>query len=346
MASGKKLTRTELHELVWSQPMKDLPEIVGVSAASVKNACRKFDIPVPDCGHWAKIKAGKPTKRISLPVRAPGMSDGLVLGGSSYNRYYDSGVDLDGPLPLPPTFVPSIEDIRKLVAQKIGRVVVPRGKHGWHRAIQRLFAADDKRRLKVAESQWAFAWDKPLFDNSFEQRRLRIMNALFLSVAKCGGKPSIQGKEAIDISLTVHQQDVPLKILGTSDVGRNNYYRSPDDHRSAKESLSLIVPSYYRGNDVRIAWADAPDSKLETRLTEIAVELVVLAEVLHRENAERQHELLIERKEDNERRKSEAELARLEAIRVKNEKFEAAKRSTLLSVCARSQSRADAAPFR
>lgn len=40
---------------------------------------------------------------------------------------------------------------------------------------------------------------------------------------------------------------------------------------------------------------------------------------------------MIERKEDNERRKSEAELARLEAIRVKNEKFEAAKRGTLLS---------------
>ena len=310
--------------------MKDLPEVVGVSATSVKNACRKFDIPIPDRGHWAKIKAGRSSKQTSLPDRAPGMSDEIFLGGSGYDRYYGPSTDLDKPLSLPPTFATSIEDMRKSVAQKIGRVVVPRGKHAWHHVIQRLFAADDKKRAKLAESRWAFSWDKPLFDNPFEQRRLRIMNALLLGVAKCGGKPNIHGKEAIEISLTVHQQNVPLKLLATSDTRRNNHYRNLDDHHHAKEPLSLIVPNNHHGGDVRIAWADAAEAKLETRLTEIAVELVVLAEVLHREHAERQHDWLIQRKEEHERRKSEAEAARLEAIRVRNEKFEAAKRNMLL----------------
>ena len=76
MAARTKLTRAKLHDLVWSQPMKDLPEVVGVSATSVKNACRKFDIPIPDRGHWAKIKAGRSSKQTSLPDRAPGMSPG------------------------------------------------------------------------------------------------------------------------------------------------------------------------------------------------------------------------------------------------------------------------------
>ncbi|MFV0294930.1 MAG: hypothetical protein ACK5JT_02285 [Hyphomicrobiaceae bacterium] len=319
MASSTKLSRVELYDLVWSQPLKDLPEIVGASATSVKNTCRKFDIPVPDRGYWAKIKAGKSTKRVPLPDRAPGMSAEFGLGGSGYDRYYNSNVDLDAPLPPQPTFDIPIEEVRSSVAKKIGRVVVPRGKHTWHHIIQRLLTADDKRREKFAESRWAYSWDKPLFDNPFEQRRLRVMNALFLGVAKCGGKPSIHGKEAIEFSLTVHQQHVPLKLLATSDRARNNYYRNPDDHRQAKEPLSLIVPSHYQGKDVRIAWADADDSRLEAHLTEIAVELVVLAEVFHREHASRQHEWLIERKKEHEQRKLDAEAARLEAIRVRNE---------------------------
>ncbi len=111
---------------------------------------------------------------------------------------------------------------------------------------------------------------------------------------------------------------------------QSNYYRNPGDHRPAKELITLIVPNHFRGQDARLSWADEPDVKLETRLTELAIELVVLAETIHREHAERQHEWLIEHKQDHERRTKEAESARLEAFRVRNEKFEKAKHSMLL----------------
>lgn len=308
--------------------MKDLPEVVGVSAASVKNACRKFDIPVPDRGHWAKLRAGKSSKPRKLPDRAPGMSNEVVFGAHHYG--YGSTVDMDAPLPPDPTFETSIEAVREAVAKKIGKVTMPRGKHAWHHVIQRLFAADDKRRAKIAESRWAYSWDKPLFDNSFELRRLKILHAVFMGIAKCGGKPSIQGKDAIEISITVNQQHVPLKLLATSDLKRNNNYRDPDNPHSVKEPLSLIVPNYMRSNDVRMSWADTSDTKLETHLTEIAIELVVLAEVFYRESKQRSHEWLIERKTDHERRKAEAEAAHLEALRIQKEKFEIAKRDMLL----------------
>lgn len=330
MATVTRLTRAEFHELVWSKPMKDLPEVFGVSATSVRNACRKFDIPIPDRGHWNRVNAGKTVRQVPLPDRSPGMSNEITLGGFAYDGCYHRLKDWDEPLPAPPSFDRPIEDIRESVSRKIGRVVVPRGKHGWHTAIQRLFAADDKRRQKIAESKWAFSWDKPLFDNPFEQRRLKILNALFLGVAKCGGKPNIQGKEAIDISLAVHQQHVPLKLLATSDAKRKDSYRNTDDQHTAKEPLSLIVPTCSRGDKTRIVWADEPDVRLETRLTEITVELVVLAEVFHREHAQRHHDWLVERREDHKRRNAEAEAARREAIRVRKEKFEAAKRSMLL----------------
>lgn len=310
--------------------MKDLPEIVGVSATAVKNACRKFDIPVPDQGHWQRARAGKKIRTIALTDRAPGMSDELVLGGSGYDRNYRSTDGLDEPLPPPPSFPVPIEDVRAAVSRKIGRVTVPRGRHGWHTAIRRLFATDDKKRAKQAERQFAWSWDAPLFDSPFEQRRLGILNALFLAVAKCGGKPEIRGREAVEVSLTVHQQHVPLKLLATKDLKRNNTYRSPGDRLPAKEPLSLVVSRHWHGDGARISWADTADTALETCLTEIAVEFVVIAESLHRENAERHHAWLIERKADHERRKAEAEAVRLEAIRSRTEAFETAKRDMLL----------------
>ena len=330
MAKGQKLSRAELHELVWTQPMKDLPEVVGVSSTSVKNACRKYDIPVPDRGHWAKLKAGKSARRIPLPPRSPGMADRFVLGGNGYDQRYGFRYDPEAPLLAAPTFAPTIEEVRAAVAKKIGRVTVPRSKHAWHHVIQRLFAADDKRRAKIAESRWAYSWDKPLFDNPFEQRRLRILNALLLGVAKCGGKPNISGKEAVELTITVHQQHVPVKLLATSALKRRNGYVSTDTPLTAKEPLTLLVPSYQRSDDIRAAWADTENEKLEGRLTEIAAELVVLAEVLHREGAERHHAWLVERKADHERRLAEETAARAEAIRLRDERFVAAKREMLI----------------
>ena len=310
--------------------MKDLPDIVGVSVPTVKNACRKFDIPVPAQGHWAKIKAGRKVRIVPLSDRAPGMSDELILGGSGYYYQFGDAEEYDRPLPPPPTFPVSMEDVRSSVVEKIGRVTVPRGRHGWHTAIQRLFAADEKRREKQAASRFPMSWDAPIFDNPFEQRRLRIMNALFLALAKHGGKPDIRNKEAVEIILSVHQQHISLKFMATADLKRNRPYRHPDDRQPAREPLSLVIPSHRHENKIRASWADTPDSKLEARLAEIAVELVVLAETLHREDAERHHRYLIERREDRERKKAAAEAARLEAIRVRQEAFETAKRGMLL----------------
>jgi len=147
--------------------MKDLPDIVGVSAPTVKNTCRKFDIPVPVQGHWAKIKAGRKVRIVPLSNRAPGMYDELILGGSGYYRQF----------------------------------VVLQG------------------------------------------------------------------------------------------------------NRSRSSSPAIAT----RTNKVHASWPDTQDSKLEARLPEIAVELVVLMETLHRQNAER--------------KKAAADAARLEAICVRQEAF-------------------------
>lgn len=55
-----KLTRKELYNLVWSQPMTLLSKKYNLSDVGLRKVCIKMNIPLPNAGHWAKIKWGKP----------------------------------------------------------------------------------------------------------------------------------------------------------------------------------------------------------------------------------------------------------------------------------------------
>src|ERR1700693_6348367 len=78
---AETLTREQLYELVWTQPLKVLSTRFGVSDVTVKKCCAKSDIPTPDRGYWAKKEAGKHVIRTTLPLPTPGMSEDVVVAG-------------------------------------------------------------------------------------------------------------------------------------------------------------------------------------------------------------------------------------------------------------------------
>jgi hypothetical protein len=75
-----------------------------------------------------------------------------------------------------------------------------------------LLAQDEVRRQKRQTSTYAFSWAKPIFDSPFEQRRLRFLNALLLAVARCGGRPEVNGREAREIRINIHQTSVAVSL--------------------------------------------------------------------------------------------------------------------------------------
>jgi hypothetical protein len=63
-----QISREELYELVWSQPVIQVAKLLGRSDVAVAKSCRKRNIPLPGRGRWAKIAAGKPvSSRPPLP---------------------------------------------------------------------------------------------------------------------------------------------------------------------------------------------------------------------------------------------------------------------------------------
>ncbi|WOH53838.1 hypothetical protein [Bradyrhizobium sp. sBnM-33] len=215
MAVGmpQRMTRLALYERVWSGPLTVLAPQFGISDVALKNTCRRFEIPVPPRGYWAKLQAGKTTTKIALPPRAPGMDDEVVVGGGNRHWYGQlTNEEILGPLPEPPSFPEDIALVRDRIRKIIGKVSVPRVLTARHPSIERLLAEDDTRQQKQLNSTHPFSWEMPVFEGPFEQRRLRFLNALFLALGRCGGKPEVRGREAREIGVAVHQTRVALTL--------------------------------------------------------------------------------------------------------------------------------------
>lgn len=61
------LTRVELYDRVWQQPMTKLAPQLGLSDVGLAKVCKRYNIPRPPVGYWAKLAHGKAPQKTRLP---------------------------------------------------------------------------------------------------------------------------------------------------------------------------------------------------------------------------------------------------------------------------------------
>src|SRR4051812_47181353 len=66
------ITREELYEAVWAEPMTVVATRFEVSANYLARVCYHLNVPHPPRGYWAKLSFGKKPKRSALPDARPG----------------------------------------------------------------------------------------------------------------------------------------------------------------------------------------------------------------------------------------------------------------------------------
>ncbi|WCT13500.1 hypothetical protein [Mucilaginibacter jinjuensis] len=67
-----KLSREEIYQMVWEQPMIDIAKKYVVSDVGFRKICLRMNIPIPRVGHWAKMRAGYKERRPGLPLKTKG----------------------------------------------------------------------------------------------------------------------------------------------------------------------------------------------------------------------------------------------------------------------------------
>jgi hypothetical protein len=83
-----------------------------------------------------------------------------------------------------------------------------------HPRIQKLLDADEQRRARQAESRYP-TFDDPVFETSFEKRRLRVPNSLLRTLDRLDVSVSIDGREARTLVADVGDFSVGFTIDGS-----------------------------------------------------------------------------------------------------------------------------------
>jgi hypothetical protein len=261
-------SRQQLYDFVWAEPISKLATQFGLSDTGLAKACKAADIPRPPRGHWAKLAAGKKTTRTPLPKRGPGMFEDRTIGGGRYQNYYLSNDEILKIQLKAPVFDEEIELVRGRIEQLVAAVPVPPFPSHAHRQIRRLLEADEERRQKALSSTYTFSWEQPVFVDSVELRRLRLINAVMTALERAGMKPSIEGHDGRRLSVTINDTVVGY-TLDTTTQKLDPQKRSAVDTRGPSKKLRCSIARGRYVTSEGKSWEDTEDSKLDRHLRDI-----------------------------------------------------------------------------
>ena len=315
------ITRQDLYDRVWSEPVKHVAAKLGVSDVALAKACRQAEIPTPELGYWARLRAGKGAIRRPLPPRGLGMADTVAIGNAFDETQETIARLLNEPIEPPPPYPEPISQVSERVAKMVGDVKVPRTLGKPHLVIARLLGEDERRR------QSSRIFNEVLFELPFEQRRLRILNGLFLALQRHGCRPWVRDKQAREIGVEVGQTKVSF-TLGSIKGRREVRPVGPPSkvETSVREKMRLEVSGLWRVKTTERSWEDKEGLLLEAQLSSITAGLIIAGEEYYRASTQALYEWRLERRaelqaearrlREEQERKERERLAQLERERL------------------------------
>ena len=305
------LTREQLYDQVWSEPLRSLAKRYGLSDVGLAKTCRRFGIPLPGRGYWAKKTAGHDVKRLSLPA---------------WPQHGPAGrptINLE-PHRSKPTITPGpVIDQTAFEADSANQVMVSQSLRSPHPLVRS--AAVRLRASTIRNGEYLYGGREPYLDIQVTQdtlsRALRIMDALLKACERRGWKTSLGSGDDRKTYALVLGQRVPFGIRERLRKVRNEpgsprrsgmdlyLSYSPEFVAVPSGQLSLVVRESW-GHSIRKRWDESEQCPLEGRLNEFLVGLV--------SHAAEQQELERQRAE-HERKRKEDEAQRLAVQRRREE---------------------------
>ncbi|HEX8481138.1 MAG TPA: hypothetical protein VF650_04470 [Allosphingosinicella sp.] len=267
------LTREELHELVWSEPMRKLAQRFQISDVGLKKVCTRHRIPVPARGHWQRVQAGKASPQIPLPVLKDAQPIRFALNAPAPETSADLGPDpaLEAEQAFAPVVVSEALERPHPIARRMRQELKGR-KPDDYGAIRcsgpdvlsvRIHPATTDRVLRIADALL----------RAFEVRRFELRPGK--RGARFGGSLQVVvDDETFTVSIEERMRRETHKPteeeLSRRRRGLYVYSRSYD-YVSTDELTLKIEPSH--GTGLQSSWRDTRYSAVERRLGEVMVSL-------------------------------------------------------------------------
>jgi hypothetical protein len=241
-----RLTREQLHDLVWKQSVSQLAREFGTSDVSLAKWCKQLNVPRPGRGHWAKIQAGRTIASKELPPPIAGMPTELTL-----ERHEARPMAPDESIVSAPVFeqvqVPTtLDDIHPLVAKTRKVLLRAEVRDGWL--------------LNDAPECAPIYVSKAMLD-----RALRVLEGLLRAVTRAGWTLDCPNKGRPAIS--VEGVRVPFSIEETRTFGATMLELVP------KGLLRITLPWSPGHGGGRRTFQDAKVQRVENILDEVCLGL-------------------------------------------------------------------------
>ena len=310
----RTLRRSELYELVWSQPVRTVASDIGISDVALAKACRKHRVPVPGRGYWRRKQCGHAVRRAPLPPLS-GSTDPAITFRS-----------IGGPPKATPT--PSLE--QAFEQQPENRVLVPNELGKPHRAVRRTLAV--LRRQRRGTHPLVTTGGVDTFRVSVAPASLnrleRILQTLVVAFGARGyelvtgelGRSRLMIRvdgETLELEFKERTKRVLHTVTEREEVRRElNSGWEPARYDVVPTGALAIraINGPWRTRAVRVG--DRVNAPLETRLNEVLATMAETARLL-KEEREAEEKRRREWEEQAKRREEKRERAELEAARVR-----------------------------
>lgn len=110
------LTRKELYDLVWAEPLSRLAKRFKISDNGLRKICKRMNIPTPAMGYWQKIQYKKKVSIANLPINYEG-KDEITLPEKG-----SDDAETDSPLAQQRSLVSLIESVKNIELQVPSRL--------------------------------------------------------------------------------------------------------------------------------------------------------------------------------------------------------------------------------
>lgn len=299
------LTREQLYERVWAEPIDRLCKEFGLSNVGLRKVCIRHDIPVPPRGYWARRQHGQ---RVHQPPLPPKDKAGI---GTIHFR--------DKPVPIaPPEQEP--ESVHPLVAferQAQNAIDVQdtlQARHPLVRATRVYWAAVKRHEVKYGENKLPHL--NVRVSRPSEARALRLMHALLTACDQRGfdtsatpeGKTTVKVLEVVlELSLRERLRQQPHKPTEKElqEMKQWSWSRPPKFDQIHSGEFELKLENVW---GTKHTWNDGKRHRLEQLLNDVIEGMVRAALLEHDRQAARERERLAA--EESARRKAEVERRR------------------------------------
>lgn len=296
-----RISRADLYEQVWAEPMTKVANRLGISDVGLAKACARARIPTPPRGHWAKLQAGKPSKRPKLPPADDWQSEVVSLVPSPPAPKRTKGPpeiafkdiaeaverETKGP-PVKPDL--ALKDPHPMIARAMRQ---HRESQSWALGDSR-YARERAAGEPLTKRRWQIL--SGLF-KALEQRKIQISEPETRNESTC--YPLVVAGEKVDLRFRERVRQARRELTKHERSNSWNRDRTWTQERFQTGELVFAIARY--NPSPWEEWSDQPDLPLEDQLHEVLIGLYRAAAIARTRRLEHEASARRYREEQHQR---------------------------------------------